>query len=77
MDLAWKHSLLECLLNGDFSILVIQIFPYKEDLYLHSNLFNSIIMSYIPIKTNHSNRVNGVQEGENHKQLRIMKYIQH
>ena len=77
MDLAWKHSLLECFLNGDFSILVIQIFPYKEDLYLHSNLFNSIIMSYIPIKTNHSNGVNGVQAGENHKQLRIMKYIQH
>lgn len=77
MDLAWKHSLLECLLNGEFSILVIQIFSYKEDLYLHSNLFNSIIMSYIPIKTNYSNGVNGVQAGENHKQLRILKYIQH
>ena len=34
-------------------------------------------MSYIPIKINYSNGVNGVQAGENHKQLRIMKYIQH
>lgn len=34
-------------------------------------------MSYIPIKINYSNGVNGVEAGENHKQLRIIKYIQH